>query len=265
MAGPLPRRQLNAARVIDKTLGAVSADFPRLFLFTYVLSTVPLFLASWALNALAAPLVVPIYRGSGAFPLQVTLLTINAMAGLAGWAGSGAVTFAALSHFKGERAGFAQCMLAGARFYLPLLAFAAILHLVVLLGFALLIVPGAFAATVMVAAGPAIVAERANLKNAFQRAAFLSRDNRWAILAVIVAYMLLNAAAGFASNSVSGAIVAGAGDDYSIGLIISVGVTVSVFSTIVQMFRTAGIAAVYHELRAIKDNPMEDELGQVFD
>ena len=202
MAEPAPEKKLSAVRVVDKTFGAVGAEFPRLFLFTFVLAIIPTFLASLVFTALAMPLVVPIFNGRGPMPLQITFLAINTTASLAGWAGSGAVMFAVLSRLNGRPAGLARCMLAGARFYLPLLAVALIFHVGVLLGFVLLIVPGFIAATVMLTAGPVLVAERAGINDAFQRAASLSRDNRWIIFVLIVAYALMNAAFGFAMNFV---------------------------------------------------------------
>jgi hypothetical protein len=197
--------------------------------------------------------------------VQITFLSINTVASLAGWAGSGAVMFAALSRLNGDRAGLAQCMHAGARFYLPLLACAFLFHLGVLLGLVLLIVPGVIAATALLTAGPVIVSERAGIFIAFQRAVFLSRDNRWIILLLIVAYAMLNAAFGFVSNFISRSILTGAGGGYPMGLIVVVSVVASLLSTITQMIRSTGIATVYHELRTMKENPMADELGKVFD
>jgi hypothetical protein len=265
MAEPAPQQRLNAIRVIRRTFGAVRGDFLRLFLYTFVLSVVPVFLVQLAVTVFVTPQITPLVRGGGSLPLQLTFRLISTVVGLFSWAGSGAVMFAVLARFKGDRPGIARSMLAGARFYLPLLVFAFIFHLGLLIGLVLLVVPGVIGATVMLVAGAVMVGERAGINDSFQRSAFLSRGSRWIILGLIVAYVLFNYAIGYISLFFTLPLMGFYRDGISIVRLLAGIALSSVFSAIALMIRSAGVVAIYHGLREIKENPLEEELGQVFE
>jgi hypothetical protein len=264
MTQPVQAAKLAFSHVVTRTFSAIGASFFPFFLFTFVLSIVPVFPVSFALSMLALPLVVPLYSGNDPLPLQLTFRAISTVSSLFGWAGSGAVMFGALAQFKGIRADFAQCIWAGARFYLLLLALAVIVNFAMLLGVIALIVPGAMLATMLIAAGPAAVAERIGVFAALRRAMFLSEGSRWTIFFLIVAFLIVNAGAGFLSNFLARSVVSDPASSPATLAFVGSGIG-ALFGTIMLMIRSSGLAALYHELRTVREGSPGDELGQVFD
>jgi hypothetical protein len=74
--------------------------------------------------------------------------------------------------------------------------------LAVLVGLALLIIPGIFLATMWAVTGPAIVVERAGIFDAFQRSWDLVRGEFWPVLGAFVLAYLILAAAGILATAI---------------------------------------------------------------
>jgi len=153
----------------------------------------------------------------------------------------------------------------GAKFFLPLFAVNLLYYLAVFLGSILLIVPGMMMGVAWCVAGPALIAERSGITTVFGRSAELTRHHRWSIfgLAVVIFIGILiieavlgaiGLARGFNFAAASAAVLSPAaiiGAGVVSGLITAIGTTV--------------LAALYAELRELKQGLSGESLADVFD
>ena len=155
----------------------------------------------------------------------------------------------------------------GASAFLALRLFPAMLGLflisavVVGLGLIFFIIPGLMAYCAFFVAVPAMVEERSGLFESIQRSFDLTRGARWnvfalAVLATILAVIL----SGIASALVAAAAAA------NLSLPVNpAGVAQGVAGTIGALFSAAMTAALYIELRTVKEGATEDALAAVFE
>jgi len=94
--------------------------------------------------------------------------------------------------------------------YLPRLIAAGVLSgIAMAIGFALLLVPGLFLATIWAVLAPAIVIEDRDVFDAFGRSRVLVRGNGWPVLGAIVTAFLIAAVAGLLLNGIAQAAAGG--------------------------------------------------------
>jgi hypothetical protein len=137
---------------------------------------------------------------------------------------------------------------------LPLIGLSILTGLVVLIGLVLLIVPGIIAYVALSVAVPVMVEERKGVTDCMERSADLTKGSRWHIFLLLlilgVAYIVLAAALG-------GAMVAADAESLQAG---AEAVTVAVTS----LFMSAMTAALYVELRTVKEGATADGLADIF-
>jgi hypothetical protein len=168
--------------------------------------------------------------------------------------------FVAFSEVSGRKASFGEVASNGAKLFLPLFAVNFLSAIAIGFGLILLIVPGLMLATAWCVAGPALIAERVGITQAFGRSAELTRDNRWRIFGlfviVIVAIVIIQAVLGAIGLAFAG-----------VGVILSPArIAVAVVYTAVQTaINYTGLAVLYANLRELKEGVGGEGLGAVFD
>jgi hypothetical protein len=258
-----PVTRLDLGRVVSRTFGSIGANFLTFFLLVVLLSALPALLAGLGLGLALSWLVTVVDLSS---PLMSFLpLLMLFVAGIPGYIAVGAITHGAIVFFNGGRASFGACIATGIRLLLPMLGLAILTYFGLVLYAFLLIVPAIMAMTRWAAAGPALVVERIGIFDAFQRSAELTRDSRWRIfwlsLIYVVVVLLIQSAITFLSDRLALGLDGGLS---STGVWISYGVTL-LYSTLNAMIGAAGVAALYFELRTMKEGASSDELAKVFE
>lgn len=175
----------------------------------------------------------------------------------------GMVVKAAVTSFGGRTTAFGDAFEAGVRMFLPLLGLAIIAGLGMILGYMLLIVPGVILSVLWSVASPAVVVEKRGVFESLQRSRDLTRGYRWQVFGLLVIYLLLSWVIG-AALSVLGVATGGAVGSFgpNVWMNLLTGPVVNVLSGVVA---SAGVAALYYELRTAKEGIGSEELASVFD
>lgn len=230
-------------RVIGNTFEVLGKNFGPFLLVALVLSGIPAFVLQMisvphaGFNASASVLngVFGLIRGVLAFVLQGALVT------------------GAISSLNGNRIDLKAMLSRGASAALPLFGLAILEGLGVALGIVLLLIPGLILATVWSVAVPALVVERTGVFGAFNRSGDLTRGHRWAVFGLMVVYAILS----WIVMGVSGAIALGVAGGFGAlangGSSIPFAVFEGVIATLLGALSGAGVAALYYELRLIKE------------
>lgn len=258
-------RGLDAGRVVQSTFRVLTRDWPAFLVLGAVCSLLPRLLARWIVFQ---PAVIGLGQGSllgravlsGGLTVAVEALPAALLVGV--------IAVRATSELSRQRRTLAAC-LAGAARRAPVLAAASLLlNLGVTLGLMLLIAPGALLLLAWCVALPAAAVERGAVLTAVRRSADLTRGQRKTIL-------LLLLGAGFVAGIL--AIIFGLGFSLAVTPIRTwapqaivpgdAGVVIggAVSGTLSAILLAAGAAALYHELRQLKEAGGADALAAVFD
>ena len=167
---------------------------------------------------------------------------------------------------NGRRVNIADSLSAGLGVSLPVIAISIMVGLGVFFGLILLIVPGLMLAIRWVAAIPARVMERPGVFAAMGRSAELTRGHRWAIFALAVVFLIVVMVLSGVIGAVAAAIAIGAGGSAT-GITTSLPflLLTSVLNAATATIGAAGVAAIYCELRAVKEGASPSTLADVFD
>jgi len=288
MTDGLPAKRIGIGGVVSRTFGAVGANFVTFFLLAILLAAIPAMLLNYGADFLRGQLFSQTDVLSAAATGGVLNLAVAAILMIPSYVLIGAVTQGSIVYYNGGKANFGDCLSTGVRLLLPLVG----LGLLTLLGLflwllpfaipvaglgaagvsnplvifvvgVLLIIPAILAIIRWSTAAPSLVVERIGVLQAFRRSADLTRDNRWAVfflgLIVIVISVLIQGAISFVALSmVQGFTGSGAG--FLLLSIVSI-----LYSALNTMIVTCGQAALYFELRTIKEGATSDELAKVFE
>ena len=175
----------------------------------------------------------------------------------------GATVYIAVNDLSGQRVAFSAALATGFGLVLPLTVINIVTVLGLTVGFVLLIVPGVLLLLRWAVAVPVRVVEGPGIGAAFSRSAELTKGHRWAILALVVGYFVLFAAIGAVTILLNGGVQRTAQLQASldpVALVIQV-----VTGTITVAISTSGMAAIYTELRRIKEGALPSQLASVFE
>jgi len=249
------RQTFDMGRVIERTFGAVGAN--GLILVPIAIAVVG---APQAITALVA-------TGRTAADDWTGMIGLGSIALVLGIAGNivmqGVTTYAVVADLRGRRAGFGEALAAALGSFWVLLALGIVVGLATLLGMIVLIVPGVIVALAWSLVGPVAVAEKAGVGRALSRSRDLTRNHRWAILGLMVVYAI----AGWVFRMVAGSIATvvmttvGIGDTVMWTLV----VLTPILQALLSILGSAGIAAIYVELRQVKEGGEEQNLAAIFD
>ncbi|NEX91597.1 hypothetical protein [Caulobacter sp. 17J65-9] len=250
--------RFDMGRVVQRTFGVLGRNAQTFGALAVLLSGLPQVLLYWGAGSMG------LSAASGApnfasFPLM-------ALGGLAMFVGTfvlqAALTHGTVADLNGKRVTFGSALSTGGRFMLPLLGLGILMGLAFMVGYLLLIVPGIMLSVAWAVAAPVLVVEQRGVTETFGRSADLTRGNRWAIFGLGVAYLVVTWLVGAMLGGVAGVIgMIGGPTGQVLGSALGQGVA-SVFTSLVG---TAGIAAIYYELRSAKEGVGVEALASVFD
>lgn len=195
-------------------------------------------------------------------PVALTAIIVGSLLTLIGtYVLQGLVVFTTINGLNGSKVDLGSALSAGLRYFFPLLGLGIVMGLGLALGFILLFVPGLILSVMWVVAAPALVAEKRGIFESFQRSRDLTRGSRWLIFAIIVVYFIVAmilgmvvAGVGIASTGI------GTGTTSLAALIIT-----PIVNVVSAVLSSAGVAAIYYELRTSKEGVSPDQLASAFD
>jgi hypothetical protein len=144
---------------------------------------------------------------------------------------------------------------------LPLVGLGLLVALGVSVGLILLVIPGIFLALCWAVSAPVMVTERLGVVASMQRSMQLTQNHRWAILGLgvlyFIAYMIVAGIVALVVGGTTGLMSGG-----QMGLVPLIVLTI--VGVIASVVATVGAAAIYFELRQIKEGVGITELAKVF-
>ena len=256
------------ARVVSRTFGAIGRNGAAFAVLALGLVAVPRSIVA-ILQAQLIPL-----AASGAFfnltpgtwlrygelSLGVGLLNIVFAVLL-----QAAVIRIVVQDLNDERARIADSLSAGLNVAVPVIFLGILIWLGVLLGFILFIVPGLMLATRWIVAVPVRVMERQTVLGAMGRSAQLTSGHRWTIFALMFAYMVVV----WVFSAVFGQLLVSTLLTQPNALTHLASPPVLIFSALISaatsILAASGVAAIYCELRGVKEGVAPSALAAIFD
>lgn len=250
------RGYFDLGRVIQHTFAAISRNAAVFFGAAIVLVGAPNVLLAFGQQSLMT--------ASDAAASGFLLMLVGWVLNLVGvFLLQGMVVKAAVNGFNGKSTSFSQAFDVGVKMFLPLLGLAIVAGLATGLGYVLLIVPGIILSVLWSVAAPAVVVERRGVFESLQRSRDLTRGHRWSVFGLLVIYVVVSWLIGMLIGGLS---VATGGSFWagtpSIWVNLLAGPVVSILSSVIA---SAGVAALYYELRTAKEGAGAEVLASVFD
>jgi hypothetical protein len=267
-------------RVISRLAGAIGRNLVLIFGLAVLLVGVPGAMLAFAQIGVMGDLL----GASGASnpdavfnnlfsPLRVGLGVAGVLIGIVGNAAlQGAVIHASVSDLSGKKATFGECLATGLRFILPLFCIGLIVGFCCFFGYLVFIVPGVLLGLAWCVAAPAEVVERTGIFAALSRSAELTRNHRAAIFALIIIFFVGVFIVQMVFNAVdtigfgfSGAVITRGGVPDMRNFFAVQSVVAVILQVVVSSLAAAGLAAIYFELRQVKEGVGAEQLAAVFD
>jgi len=265
-----PKPQFDVGRVINRTFAAIKNNFVTFFLVSLLIMGLPMLILG----------LLPIWLTSGgAFTGEdisssyfTGLIFISVITMIVVLIGSvivqGALISASVNDFNGHRTSFGESMGVGLRYFLPLLGLGILYGLAMMGGFLLLIIPGLLVALGWSIAAPVLIIEKKSIMDSISRSWQLTSGyKRWILLLWII-IIVISAIIG----GVFGVFLVMFGDPTTVlleGGSTAYHIANAIFSALSQALSTmigaAGVAAVYYELRQIREGIGAESLAAVFD
>jgi hypothetical protein len=173
-----------------------------------------------------------------------------------------AIMHGVIADLNGRKASLGECLGTGVRFLLPLLGITVLLGLALMVGFVLFIVPGVLMALAWIVAAPAEVVERTGILGAFRRSADLTRNHRGAIFGLAVLAAVLGWILSLTVLATTGGFQAIMTGHYMSWTTV---IVAALLQAVQLLINSAGTAAIYYELRSIKEGIGPEALAAVFD
>ncbi len=247
--------QFDFARVVTRTFGLIGRNFVPFSILSGIFVGVP---------AVVVMLIQPALMQQDQGTQSLVTLLAALVSGLAGLVLQGALTRASVDDLSGKGASVGPALSTGLAVMLPMLGLGIIVGVGVVLGMMLLIIPGIYLALRWAVAAPVLVVEKLGIFPSIGRSAVLTQNHRWAILGLVVLYVImifvLYIVVGLALPGAAVAIYGLSPETPSLILLI----VLVVMQVLTSMVATVGGAAIYFELRQIKEGVGVTELAQVF-
>jgi hypothetical protein len=259
------REAFDLGRVVSRTFGAVGRNFATFLVLAILLVGVPQFVMGWLTFPALSRLTTAGAANAAAIAsyftspwLALTLITWPLMALF-----KAAVIHRVVADLNGRRSTIRECLSSGLPLVLPLMAINILYSLGAALGMILLIVPGFILAMTWIVAAPAEIIERTGVFAAFTRSGELTRGSRWSIFGLMFAYSLV---VGIVQQTITSVMALARNTNHlTPGLSLPSVLVLAVFGAATSTLATTGVAAIYYELRSIREGAAPGVLAEVFD
>lgn len=250
---PAVDERFDMGRVVSRAFGVILRNIVLFFGLTLTLSTLP-------------SLILRVLMGTpGSTDLGTTYIFAIAsilVAGISGYVLTAALCYATVSDMNGERPTFGKAFSVGVRFAIPLLLLAIVSILGFYIGLFLLVVPGIIVGLMWCVAAPAMVTENLGVFASLGRSRALTKGWRWQIFGLLLVAFIVVFVPLMITPLLTGALTdptAAARAGFGIADIVQ-----ALLSTVASMILIALLAAIYVELRAVKEGASTESLASIF-
>jgi len=254
-------------RIVKNTFGAIQQNAATFIILALVLAGIPAVISTFGMVGLFSRLST--LGGSAAPPPLASLGFSAALSGIGVFLNlftnailQASIIYGTAAYLNGRTASLGECLGAGLRWFLPLIGLIILMAIALFFGFIFFFVPGVLMAIAWIVAVPVLVVERTGVFAAFSRSADLTRGRRWAIFGFLflyfIAFSVVQQVALNIVNAMSGAVNATAmvANQLPIG---------AAFGLITSVVASAGVAAIYYELRTTREGVGPEAFASVFD
>lgn len=183
-------RRMSIGRVFQRAFATIAHNPLVVVGLALVLGGLPSALVSYLTRSFTGPNAAALANG-GQTRFWSVMLFSWVIAVIIGAIVQGALTRATVAENEGRRASFVDCLAAGVRVLLPLIAIGLIFGFAMGFGFVLLIIPGIFVMIIWSVAAPAEVVERDGVMMALSRSTELTKGFRWKILGLFLVLLVI--------------------------------------------------------------------------
>jgi hypothetical protein len=255
-----PQERFDFGRVVGQTFSLIGRNFVLFFLMALIFVGIPQFGLLYAQSYVLANQGITGMWQITLFGALITMVTAYIL--------QGALTRAAADDLSGAGVKFGAALGDGLRYFFPLFIVAILVTLGIWIGLILLIIPGIILALRWSITAPIVVIERDGPTKSMGRSAELTEGHRWAIFGLFLLYFVLAYASQIIVGAVFGAFGAANGgspfgtlDVFGLTLM---GVSAAV-AALISLISTTGTAALYFELRRVKEGIGVEQIASVFD
>ncbi len=252
---PVTGERFDMGRVISRTTSAIRQNAMLFLQLALLLYFVPA-LFSGALSS-----GVTIDRANPfASMLSPSRLGLGVFAFLCYFVMQAAITRATIVNLGGGKASFVSALRAGVTSALPILGLTIVTGIGFAVGFVLLIVPAIMLSVIWCVAVPALVEEGVGVFGSLGRSRALTKGSRWRIFGMLVLILIMI----YGPLTIAAFMVRGVSPQamptFGPGLIFT-----NLVSTIATMVSATLVAAMYVELRFVKEGAAPESLAAIFD
>lgn len=259
MASAPAEANVDVGRVLGRGFATLGANFLPFLAISLVLVGVPTFVTQYWGSA-SLDLADPGVAGS---PAYWRWLGANLLVGLvAGALLQGLLVRSTILHLSGRDAAPGASALFALRLLPALIGLSLLVGLLLGIGFLLLIVPGVMIYCATVVAVPALIEERRGIYESVQRSRALTRGSRWSIFGLLVLFAIFTMVVQFITGLVTGVTMFNAASGIPDPAL--VGIAGAIPASLYRMIEAVVVAALYVELREVKEGATVNELAEVF-
>lgn len=255
--------EFRIGRVVSRLFSALLAN-PLTFLALATLLTIPstMLRVYISINPTSAGMSGVLLRPGGlSYFLRYEALALGIYF-LFGYTLQAALAEGTMLYLGGERPSFGQCLSGSVRNFVAVSIIGFLSYWGMVLGIALLVVPGIILLVMWSVVIPVRIVEQTGITQSFGRSRTLTRGFRGKILLLGLMYLVFAAAIGFAIRPLTGvSLLASEFGHLNIPyLIVSWAVRI-----VISVILGVGTASVYYELRLVQEGVGADQMAAVFD
>jgi hypothetical protein len=258
MATEPPKPSIDAGRVIGRGFEALKANFLTFFALALLLVGVPGFLGQYLMLS-GVETMDPAFIFSGAYWWPVAASFFGTFLGTALL--QGMLTRSTILQLSGREPDLAGSATLALGLVLPIIGLSIIVGLLIIGGFLLLIVPGIMVWCALCVAVPALVEERGGVFASIARSRELTRGSRFQIFLLGVLFWIFSVIISGILGVVTGVSMWGSG---TLPDPLLAGASNGLATSLSAVISTVAIAALYVELREVKEGTTTNALADVF-
>lgn len=245
--------RFDMGRVVSNAFGVIGRNIVLFFGLTLLLSTLPTLLLQFLAGAPDPANLTRMYVVLGITTLVSTIGSYILTA---------ALSYAAVTDLNNDRPTFGKALGVGLRYAIPLLLLAIISLIGIYAGLILLLVPGIILGVMWSVAAPAMVTERLGVMASLGRSRALTKGSRWRIFGLLTVGLIILLVPLLVTPLLTGALTdpaVAANAGFGISTIIQ-----GLLGAVASMILITVLAAIYIELRTIKEGASTESLASIF-
>lgn len=259
MASEPPKPNIDIGRVIGRGFEALKANFLPFFGFALVFGGIPGFLQTWLLWGNMESITTGAFSGTEFFATWAggTAATILGFALL-----QGVITRSTILQLGGRDSDPLGSALYALKLVLPIVGMSICIGFMLILGFIALIVPGIMVWCACAVAVPALVEERRGVFDGIRRSWALTRGSRLWVFVLGVLFTVFSMIVGGIFSTITTTTMFATGDFFPNPIFL--GVASGLSTSLTNLISSVILAALYVELREVKEGMRTDTLADVF-